>query len=481
MPLFSAGSNSRGQLSHQNLLDAHSFQLCHFANPATNSNLIVHDLALGANHTLALCAYASTCTSEEKEEVGMELWGCGSNQRGQLGPGENGHRNQPELTTSFVRISLEGLLANVEEEERQRHGIRPQPPRDDEQDAICEIISIACAWETSFVHIRRRSTTDENVASSDLILSFGANDWNERGIPSRRQFESAPVNIISFDNESTSSLCRITQLVSGPRHVLAIVKDSSTKSSQSRIFGWGASRHGQLGRGGAIGSVGALTTKLPSTFERPCEIQLSDPSDDRPIGSTRRPVGLAMGRDHSIILFEEESPQASQSVVLFGSNKQKQLHLSDVPSVGENLTWVYPLDKEVTKVCATWTSSFFLFKDGTVQSFGSNTKGQLGRPDPSLPDKEATSTFVKFPTPNVPPQKVDITSLVTGSEHILAIDRHTGDVYGWGWNEHGNLGLLHTEDVGLPEVVWSAQDRGEVGKVWCGNATSFIFVAEDHN
>ncbi|SCZ98868.1 BZ3500_MvSof-1268-A1-R1_Chr7-1g09298 [Microbotryum saponariae] len=479
MPLYSAGSNSRGQLSHRDQLDAHSFQPCHFTNPATSSNLIVHDLALGANHTLALCSYASTCPSEEEEAARMELWGSGSNQRGQLGPGENGRRDEQELRTSFVRIPLEGLLANVEEEERQRHRIRTQPPRD-EQDAEYDIISIACAWETSFVHLRRRSTPDENVASSDLILSFGANDWNERGIPSHTHFESAPVNIISF-NESTSSVCRITQLVSGPRHVLAIVKDSSTGSSQSRVFGWGASRHGQLGRGGGIGSVGGSTTQLPRTFERPYKVQLSDPSDDRPIGSTRRPVGLAVGRDHSIILFEDESPQASQSVVLFGSNKQKQLHVSNIPSVGENPTWVYPLDKEVTNICATWTSSFFPFKDGTVQSFGSNTKGQLGRPDPSSSDKEATSFFVKFPTPNVPPQKVDITSLATGSEHILAIDRHTGDVYGWGWNEHGNLGLSRTEDVGLPEVVWSAQDRGEVGKVWCGNATSFVFVAKDQS
>ncbi|SCV70850.1 BQ2448_3612 [Microbotryum intermedium] len=483
MPLYSAGSNSHGQLAHQNQLDAHRFQPCQFTQNDSGQIIIVkdvHALAFGANHTLALCSYTSTCSNTDKGEVWMVgLWGCGSNQRGQLGPLT---RIEKEVMTSFVPIPLSGLLACVSEQERRQYGIQLAPHA---QDSKYSIVSIACAWQTSFVHVRPERP-DENAAlgrTSDFILAFGANDWNERGRPSPKILESSPINIIPFNHNSKSSSLRITSLVSGPRHVLAIVQESSASgTSTSRVLGWGASRHGQVGPvvGASSSSQGGNNFKPPTTLERPCELHFLDSEqEERSIGSSsHRPVDLAVGRDHSIVLFQNRIDPSVRYVALFGSNKQKQIQMRHTPQVGEGSTLVR-LDKEVNQVCASWTSSFFLHHDGTVHSFGSNTKGQLGRSDSTCEHTSTFSSYATFPTstPNV--KGVRITFLATGSEHVLAQEGQTGDVWGWGWNEHGNLGLSHTEDVRVPEMVWSAKEKGRVRRIWCGNATSFVLVSQE--
>ena len=56
------------------------------------------------------------------------------------------------------------------------------------------------------------------------------------------------------------------------------------------------------------------------------------------------------------------------------------------------------------------------------------------------------------------------------------------EIWAWGWNEHGNLGLGHTEDVQLPlrismpDADTSASEvkfKGIAG-VWAGCGTSWI-------
>ena len=44
-------------------------------------------------------------------------------------------------------------------------------------------------------------------------------------------------------------------------------------------------------------------------------------------------------------------------------------------------------------------------------------------------------------------------SVVCGSEHSLALDRRTGSVFAWGWNEHGMCGGGGNANVMTPECV----------------------------
>ncbi|KAG1727899.1 hypothetical protein EDB19DRAFT_1748741 [Suillus lakei] len=53
------------------------------------------------------------------------------------------------------------------------------------------------------------------------------------------------------------------------------------------------------------------------------------------------------------------------------------------------------------------------------------------------------------------------------------------EVWGWGWNEHGNLGLGHTDDVLKPIKIWPAGGHaldGRIVQVWAGNGTSWILL-----
>ena len=74
--------------------------------------------------------------------------------------------------------------------------------------------------------------------------------------------------------------------------------------------------------------------------------------------------------------------------------------------------------------------------------------------------------------------------LVCGSEHVVCLVEREGDVgrrevWGWGWNEHGNLGVGHTEDVDAPVRVWPPAGEtasAEVVDLWAGCGTSWVLV-----
>ncbi|GAA5843924.1 hypothetical protein JCM11251_002249 [Rhodosporidiobolus azoricus] len=177
-------------------------------------------------------------------------------------------------------------------------------------------------------------------------------------------------------------------------------------------------------------------------------------------------------------------------------------------------------------------------------SFGSHTHGQLGcgapstisgashAPAPARPALEFSSSagqprLVALPSllsSNGDNAPLRISHLACGSEHVLVVFRHRlaasistsslastaeteggGEVWGWGWNEHGNLTLsdraerrgekveageeageagVGLEDVWEPRRVWSSRAGNEVGRgkvegIWAGMATSWVSVEEE--
>ena len=105
-------------------------------------------------------------------------------------------------------------------------------------------------------------------------------------------------------------------------------------------------------------------------------------------------------------------------------------------------------------------------------SAGANARGQLGRDDsPVLP--LAAARF---------PDDVHVLNFACGSEHVLAIVESQGmaEVWGWGWNEHGNLGIGSLSDVNVPVKIWPPATAapgwrtGDAVSVWAGCGTSWI-------
>jgi alpha-tubulin suppressor-like RCC1 family protein len=97
---------------------------------------------------------------------------------------------------------------------------------------------------------------------------------------------------------------------------------------------------------------------------------------------------------------------------------------------------------------ALCSTAYVVRADGTVWSWGSNAKFELGRgsTDPS-----------NQPTPQAIPGLANAVSVACGSSHALALLRD-GTVRGWGWNSNGQVGDGTRLDRASPVVVPGMSD-----------------------
>lgn len=203
---------------------------------------------------------------------------------------------------------------------------------------------------------------------------------------------------------------------------------------------------------------------------------------------------------------------------------------------------------EVVDTGCTWNSSFVLARvageghdvasmtgpsrrDLYLFSSGSNTHGQLGGfkvprdllspghalPSPNQRDLLQSHSLQKLLMTRLSTSRsntdldIEVESLVCGSEHVLllvstspssaspevasgfALGDREQTLVGWGWNEHGNLGLGHTEDVLEGPVIVPLSTTGNtdlvtgdieakgtlshrIEGVWAGCGTSWVAV-----
>lgn len=132
--------------------------------------------------------------------------------------------------------------------------------------------------------------------------------------------------------------------------------------------------------------------------------------------------------------------KADGTVLSWGDNKYGQLGLN--PELPNSLVPQSILvDDSLIQVHAGWSHSAALTNNGDVYIWGRNSYGQLGmqKAEASVPEK---LTNLK-----------DIQQLSLGSEHNLAITKE-GKLYCWGWNEHGNCGTGNTKDVLKPKQIF---------------------------
>jgi len=83
-----------------------------------------------------------------------------------------------------------------------------------------------------------------------------------------------------------------------------------------------------------------------------------------------------------------------------------------------------------------------LKSDGTVWTWGSNSKGQLG--DGTTQGQRSTPWQVS--------KVSDVVAVAAGWDHTVALDSN-GSVWTWGWNKYGQLGNDSTTDLGTPVRV----------------------------
>ena len=192
-----------------------------------------------------------------------------------------------------------------------------------------------------------------------------------------------------------------------------------------------------------------------------------------PLIDGRRIVDVAAGRDHTAVLVEDGD--GARSVITLGSNKRGQLGAADRTARDGSISAAV-LDaladdgrsRALIAVHATWTTTLITARveGGEYEVW---TCGSLGPAD-----EDATTALRRLELPPCSDQPI----IAAGSEHVLALLADAdgrAEVHAWGWNEHGNLGLGHLEDVATPTRLTDLPGRPVA--VAAGNATSWVAVA----
>jgi protein ATS1 len=290
-----------------------------------------------------------------------------------------------------------------------------------------EISDGAACWETSFFVLTKDG-------QHDLLISMGGDDFGDLGIGTARK--ALPFHIITFTHivGPVPHRLSITDIAAGPHHVIVLLR----ADNKQHIAGWGAARHGQLGPLHAPSGRALPYSPSPVAINLPIDIQLD------PVRSVRA------GNQHTLFL------HASGRVSTLGSDAKGQLR------------GLHSAPEDVQAIGCSWNGSYLRTRTGLL-SAGANAHGQLGR--------EGGSEMGHVSVPDT------VVDFACGSEHVLCV-LGQGEVWGWGWNEHGNLATGSLDDVKAPVRIWPPASHAQAGEktgdavgVWAGCGTSWIAVS----
>ncbi|KAH9825296.1 regulator of chromosome condensation 1/beta-lactamase-inhibitor protein II [Melampsora americana] len=427
---------------------------------------------------------------KRKEEEGyLELYGSGSNSNGQLGTGERKDLNQFTLIKrwddpltqfiSFTSAARHSIFLIQESKKNQFpslmvsgdfHLIHHHPPEvqfkkikfktlvSSIQSIHPELLNkliksyqptiVGSAWETTFINLDSFQDHQSRHQDSSVLISLGSNDFGLRGTQDGLISRIEDPSLVEF-NLPFQSTFKIKKLVGGPKHILALISIRSDQSDKSsvEIVGWGAARHGQLGHS-------SDSNQKPFKSSSPKRLNL-------PFDLPRDPnlIQIGVGKEHTVIVCPDQ-------MISLGHPNHSQ-----IPNLTSN-------DDQILSVQCCWNTTFFLKQPITQTSppasysllgFGNNSQAQLGYLDPNLSTSE---THFNGSTGQM--------KLAVGSEHVLVTDQDDL-LYGWGWNEHGNLGPSslssnHSNLIKSREVIWRASKDQKLLKIFAGCATSFLLI-----
>ncbi len=229
--------------------------------------------------------------------------------------------------------------------------------------------------------------------------------------------------------DPTGKLTGVVAVVGSLAHALALLDDGTVKA-------WGRNDYGQLGNGASSDS------HVP--------VVVADPSD--PSGSLSGVRAVAGGWWHSAALLDDGS------VRTWGNNGYGQLGDG---TWTDSLVPVAVLDPSdptgmlgaVVAISVRGSFTLALKADGTVRSWGQNTKGQLGN---GSTQNKYLPVWVADPTePSGFLQGV--AAISAGYEHSTAVILD-GTVRSWGGNNYGELGTGTCGSSPLPVRVIDPSD-----------------------
>jgi alpha-tubulin suppressor-like RCC1 family protein len=238
----------------------------------------------------------------------------------------------------------------------------------------------------------------------------------------------------------------VAQVAVGSFHSLVL-------TSAGKLYAFGLNENGQLGNsdgnGVSTGEVGFTFVAIPSGAA------VTD---------------IAAGANHSLAI-------SAGRLWAFGDDHDGQL--GTTPDTGANPTPTVvrfprlvpdrPNEQPVvTQVAAGANDTFAVISNGALFAFGDNSDGQLG---------VSTGFGTNDPTPtrvNLPDQ---VTQVAAGADYTLALTS-TGQLYAFGDNEYGQLGIpTAVQKTATPTLVSLPQEKGVVTQVAAGGGQTLVVTS----
>ncbi|KAG9409012.1 hypothetical protein AC1031_019275 [Aphanomyces cochlioides] len=267
----------------------------------------------------------------------------------------------------------------------------------DRESRIKPQIVTALLEKTSIAQLACGSRFTVALSTTGTVFAWGKNDYGQLGIGHHLQAQLEPRLIDSLSDVV------ISKIATRGSHVLAITEDGA-------VFSWGRGDEGQLGHNSR------------DAIHAP-----------KRIAGLHQISQVACGRAHSVAL------SVHGTIFTWGSGEDGALGLSD--SEVELVPVALQVPFTFQSIGCGSRHTLALTSDFRVMSWGWNMYGQLG-----LGHLDTVRTPAEIPT--FIGQKV--TQIVCGFRHNFAVLPHsamTVDVYGWGWNEHGQLGDVESADA----------------------------------
>jgi len=263
----------------------------------------------------------------------------------------------------------------------------------------------------------------------------------------------------------------------------AIESREMSVGARGVVIGWGSNTHGQLGlaqyKSDAHGNAGSIAfamkkwvkDKIQSSASR---TPMAPPKDKIAISPTPlyqaatainvpSVLSVACGEFHTIVICTEGT------LYSWGKNDMGQLGHGDKKSRHFPAQVMALAKKICIKAACGGQHSLVLTDANKLYGWGSNVYGQLGM---NVADKLML-------TPDIVPslRRSGSCHVVCGYSHTVALLKNE-QLYVWGRNDCGQLGLGHYTHSPIPEHV-TALKRYQVQQVDCGYDHCIAFVAED--
>eukprot|EP00268_Persea_americana_P052753 TRINITY_DN5926_c1_g1_i2.p1 TRINITY_DN5926_c1_g1~~TRINITY_DN5926_c1_g1_i2.p1 ORF type:complete len:427 (+),score=78.22 TRINITY_DN5926_c1_g1_i2:188-1468(+) len=258
------------------------------------------------------------------------------------------------------------------------------------------------------------------------VYATGLNDFGQLGIPSEKSHTVEPLGVPGIPN-------RVIQISAGYRHSAAITEDGG-------LYMWGNNSSGQLG-------LGRRADKIVST---PCRVECL-------VGF--RIKMIVLGSEHSIAITDEGD---ALSWGAGGSGRLGHGHQSSIFGLLRSSSEYTPrLIKDfegakIRKIAAGLLHSAFIDEQGSVFAFGERTMDRMvfgGAKNATLPSLITELPFSR--------------EIACGGYHTCVVTSG-GDLYSWGSNENGCLGLGCADIVRIPTRVEGPFLKFPVCEVSCG-------------